>query len=51
MGWATQFRAAVAHSVEGLGQPQSKELEFQPMIFYGLDNQIWWSFTRAGQKN
>ena len=37
--------------VEGLGQialmtiHKSKGLEFHSMIFYGLDNQTWWSLT------
>src|SRR5207247_9080939 len=37
--------------LEGLGQialmtiHKSKGLEFHTMIFYGLDNQTWWSLT------
>ena len=38
-------------SFEGVGQialmtiHKSKGLEFHTMIFYGLDNQTWWSLT------
>src|SRR5688500_17931330 len=41
----------VLDEFEGLGQialmtiHKSKGLEFHTMIFYGLDNQTWWSLT------
>jgi superfamily I DNA/RNA helicase len=43
--------AAVLDQFEGLGQialmtiHKSKGLEFHTMIFYGLDNQTWWSLA------
>lgn len=43
---------AVINRFEGLGQVplmtihKSKGLEFHTMIFYGLDNQTWWSLTQ-----
>ena len=41
---------------EGLGQialmtiHKSKGLEFHTMVFYGLDNQTWWSLTRDSRE-
>jgi len=45
--------SAALDEFEGLGQialmtiHKSKGLEFHTMIFYGLDNQTWWSLTPA----
>jgi superfamily I DNA/RNA helicase len=59
-GFVLLLRECLEHSetwsdaldkVEGLGQialmtiHKSKGLEFHSMIFYGLDNQTWWSLT------
>ncbi|MDA8170650.1 MAG: ATP-dependent helicase [Nitrospiraceae bacterium] len=59
-GFVLLLRECLAHAetwsdalddFEGLGQValmtihKSKSLEFHTMIFYGLDNQTWWSLT------
>ncbi|EHV55472.1 uvrD/REP helicase family domain protein [Escherichia coli DEC6B] len=59
-GFVTLLKECAEHSsswtealdeFEGIGQValmtvhKSKGLEFHTMIFYGLDNQTWWSLT------